>query len=440
MDRSKTLRRRDYLKLSGAGIAGGLTGCLGGGDGGDGDGGDGDGDGGGTATGTPMGGTGIGSAKIGLAVPTSGAFGFLGADFQRGFELRIEEINQSDEILPNSELEVAVEDTGSDPGQALEVTRSLVQQQGIDLLVGGANSEGCFSISQFMAGENLPFFMAMCGDFSLTSGERCEWTNARLVPHNGTYTKAQPVWSVNNLGERAYCLYPDYATGQTQQQFVEPAIEGAGGEVAESTFAPLGNQEWGPILEDIISVDPDWLFFGMVASGQVPFLNQAANRDYNIPLSGTLLLEQISGQLTEELIDQLPPLYRATRYTREFDNEINQSFVENYIDSYDRPPVYASGYGYMNGSFIANAYTAAGSKETEPVMQVVEDLEWTDLVGNVKVRACDHQASPAGAISQIVGVDTEHKLGKHDIVHKFSAEEIQGFQPSCDEIECSFDR
>lgn len=423
MDNEKSIRRRDYLKLSGAGLAStGLAGCLGGG-GGDGN-----------------GGIGFESSKLGLAVPTSGPFGFLGGDFRRGFELRIDEINQSDEVLPDTELEVVVEDTGSDPAQALEVTRSLVQQEDIDLLCAGANSEGCFGISEFMAGEDLPFFMSMCADFSLTSGDRCEWTNARLVPHNGTYTKAQPVWSVNNLGERAYCLYPDYSTGQTQKSFVEPAIENAGGEVVESTFAPLGNQEWGPILEDIMSADVDWLFFGMVASGQVPFLTQAADRGYDIPLSGTLLLEQITGQLTDELVDQLPPLYRAARYTREFETDLNQSFVESYMDAYERPPVYASGFGYMNGSFIANAYERAGSKETEAVMEAVEGLEWTDIVGNVKVRACDHQASPAGTIAQITGVDTENNLGEHEIVHKFSAEEIQGFQPSCEELECSFDR
>jgi ABC-type branched-subunit amino acid transport system substrate-binding protein len=377
------------------------------------------------------------SAKVGLLVPLSGAFGFLGSDFRDGFQLRLDQVNESNDLLPDTELEVVVSDTESDPQAGLSAARDQVTNENVDVLIGGANSETAAALSNFAAQEDIPILLGMSVNADLTLGEDCKSTTARLVHHNKTFNRLQPKWGVENVGQEAYVLYPDYETGYTIRDTVGPAIEAAGGTVAKQRATPLGTEEWGTVLDDIQSTDPDWLFMGVVA-GQISLLTQAVNRGFSdIPILPTFLLATASGQMSQNQLDQLPPIYRAARYPSSLDNELNNAFKESYESRFETPAVYASGFGYMNGGFYANALAEAGSKDTGPIMDAIEGLTWEDIVGTCAVRECNRQGYAPGAIEELVSIDEERQIGVHEVEQYFSSEDVFNVLPACDEMGCS---
>lgn len=433
-------KRRTFLKLTGGTLvagSGGLAGCLGGGGGtGDGDG-DGDGDGG-TATSTPTS-TMPDNLHVGLIMPQSGAYGFLGTDFNLGFELRMEQINASSELLPDTQMTATKADTESAPDAAIKAAERLVLQDEVDLLVGGAHSEAAASIAQFASQENVPFFVGQATDKSITTGKNCKFTTARIAGTTEVNPKILNTYAVKEMGlKRGYSLLPDYSIGYQMQEIVPSVVEANGGEIVKESLAPAGNQDWATFINDIQSVDPDYLFVGVAGSGLIPFLTQAVNAGLQVPIFVNFFMSPTAGALTQQQIEDLPGLFRAAYYTREIDTPENQAFVESFQESEGRPPIMPNGMGHMNANLVARVVQAAGTKETEAVMTAVEGYTWNDLVGEIRMRECDHQGLPPIHLTKYTGV--EGKLGTSEILKRYTADDLDGtFVTPCSEAGCSFD-
>lgn len=427
-DDSSGPNRRSFLKLTGSSVVAGsgLAGCLGGGDGE------------GTATQSPTS-TLPDSVHVGLIMPQSGAYGFLGKDFNLGFELQIDQINGSSDLLPDTELTATKADTESAPDAALQAARRLVLDDGVDLLVGGAHSEAAASIAQFGSQEDVPVFLGQATDSSLTTGENCKFTTARIAATTEVNPKILSTYAVKEMGlTRGYSLLPDYSVGYQLQEIVPPVVEEHGGEIAKESLAPAGNQDWATFINDIQSVDPDFLFVGVAGSGLIPFLTQAVNAGLEVPTFVNFFMSPTAGALTQEQIDELPGLFRAAYYSREIDTPENQTFVDRFQESEGRPPIMPNGMGHMNANLVAHAIEEAGSKETEAVMHAVEGFTWSDLVGEIRIRECDHQGLPPIHLTKYNGV--ENNLGTSEILKRYTADDLDGdIVTPCDEVECSFE-
>lgn len=425
--------RRTFLKLTGGSLvagSGALTGCLGNGDGTDGD--------DGTAAGTPTSSV-PDSVHVGLIMPQTGAYGFLGTDFNLGFELQMEQINGSSDLLPDTQLTATKADTESSPDAAINAAQRLVLEDEVDLLVGGAHSEAAASIAQLASQENVPFFVGQATDRALTTGENCKFTTARIAATTEVNPKILPTYAVKEMGlERGYSLLPDYSIGYQMQEIVPAVVEKHGGEIVKESLAPAGNQDWATFINDIQSVDPDFLFVGVAGSGLIPFLTQAVNAGLQVPIFVNFFMSPTAGALTQQQIEDLPGLFRAAYYTREIDTAENQAFVESFQESEGRPPIMPNGMGHMNANLVSQAIQVAGSKETEAVMRAVEGYTWNDLVGEIRIRECDHQGLPPIHLTRYTGVEDD--LGTSEILKRYTADDLDGeFVTPCDEAECSFD-
>jgi len=354
--------------------------------------------------------------------------------------MRKEMINSSDDILPNSTIEIVSEDTGSDPEEGLSTARKLVLEEGADILVGGANSQVLSTIAQFAAQEHVPYFIALGTTKSVTTGEDCKFTTARIASTTEVNPKILPTFAVNELGlERGYSLLPDYSIGYQMQEIVPATVEANGGEIVKESLAPLGNEDWGTFINDIQDASPDFLFVGVAGSGLIPFLTQAANRGLDIPMFMNFFFSPTAGALTQQQVEELPGLYRAAYYTREISTPQNEEFVPAFQEQFDRPPTYPNGFGYMNANLVAQALSGAGTTETDAVMEAAEGLTWEDLVGEIRIRECDHQGLPPIHLTRYTGV--ENNLGASEILKRYTADDIEAqFVTPCEEAACSFDR
>jgi branched-chain amino acid transport system substrate-binding protein len=126
-------RRRRFLKASGLATTGLLAGCL------DqlGDGGDGGGGGGGNGGGTSTGGGGSSEpVTIGATLPLSGAFSDTGVYVRDGYRHWESQLNEGDGLL-GRDVELIIEDDQSEPSQGVSLLQRLINQENVDLLLGG---------------------------------------------------------------------------------------------------------------------------------------------------------------------------------------------------------------------------------------------------------------------------------------------------------------
>lgn len=197
--------RRQFLKSAGAGgvlITTSLSGCTG--------------DGGGTPTPrvetvveertvikekkvTPEPGE---TVKVGAVYPLSGAFGQVGQDIRKFIRIAAEKIINTEQTgleplelagsegLPNlggAKVEVLFADHRGDPGQGRAEAERLVQQEDVDLLVGGFHSSVTKTISASAEREQVPHVNFESSSPELTQ-RGLEWF-WRTGPHDATFTR-----------------------------------------------------------------------------------------------------------------------------------------------------------------------------------------------------------------------------------------------------------
>ncbi len=137
-----TARRRTVLKTSGLAMTGLVAGCLDSG----GDGGSGGGD---------------GPISIGATLPLSGAFSDTGVYIRDGYRQWETEVNEGDGLL-GRKVELTIEDDQSKPSQGVSLLQRLINQENVDLLLGGYPGSTAAGQMQ-VADENDMVYVSMGG-------------------------------------------------------------------------------------------------------------------------------------------------------------------------------------------------------------------------------------------------------------------------------------
>lgn len=415
---SRVTNRRSVLKALGAGGSTAiLAGCTGG-NGGNGNRGD----------GLPE------TLKIGMLSPFSGGYGFAGEFQNEGLQLAVNEFNNSDEILPETTLEIETGDTETDPDTGLSEARRLVQREEVDLLTGGTSSAVASVLSQFAESEEMMYFIIQAADRALTTGEDCRHVTYRPNPHTHQAGRVAGRWPTENIGKKAFVLYQDYSYGQATREAVGQGVEEAGGEIVDEAATPLGNQQFESVIDQIRSSDAEWLMMGAVGTGATAFLTQAANRGLDIPITSQNLPAYNAGEVGEETINALNEIYRTPcYYTREIDREANNQHVEAFQNEFGHLPNYSTETGYMVGRLIGEGLHEAETLNPSEARNTFEGFEFESPRGTNTIRECDHQGTPPMYIGRYTGIDNESGLGVTEILEQLDSND---FTDSCEDAEC----
>ena len=90
-----------------------------------------------------------GEISIGLVYPATGRLASVGVEMRNGFELALEDINNSQ--LGNTKLKFITEDSQGNAEDAITAFNKLIHQDGVSIILGPATSsatEAAFSVAQ----------------------------------------------------------------------------------------------------------------------------------------------------------------------------------------------------------------------------------------------------------------------------------------------------
>jgi len=115
--------------------------------------------------------------KIGVPIPVTGAVASTGDAARMGIELAAETINANGGIN-GRQVELVVGDTEADPTKANTVVTRLVQQDGVDLIVGPITSDESLATMPILTQANIP---SMNGSGSAITPENSPFSFAMLI-------------------------------------------------------------------------------------------------------------------------------------------------------------------------------------------------------------------------------------------------------------------
>lgn len=363
-DPSPQLSRRRLLGLLGAG---GVTlvgasacggGSLGGGSGQ-------------TAGGTEGGGT----VKIGLVIPQAGTYTPLGVDMQRGWELWLANHGSK---LGGYDVETVLADEGEGPDTGVPAIQGVLQNQGVDLVVGIVNSATALGAADSFAEAKKVLMIANAGAAAITgeSGNPYVWrssfVNAQVVVPMAQYLAAQKIGPV-------YVMSADYAAGQEVVAGFTTAFEAAGGTIAGQALTPFQTtQDFQPFLSGIQAAKAAATFVFYSGGEAVSFVQQYADfglKD-SIPLYGSGFLTE--GSVLQAQGDTALGIRTSLHYSTEIDNPANASFVQLYQDAHGELPTCFSMQVWDAANVLDRALSTATDLSGDAVSKALGDVGTID--------------------------------------------------------------
>src|SRR5437879_2848656 len=178
------------------------------------------------ATGTPI--------KLGVLDDNGTSSAIEGAELRVNTDLAIAQINASGGIKGHR-LEAVYVDPKGDATQSLTMAQSLVQQQGVDVLVGGILSPECLGIQNLVPRLQVAYLAStgcLSEDFA---AKQCNRYSFRITPAGRQQVFPLSQYIVNAFGKKWALIYSDYAYGQSQANAYTLGLQQAGGDLTSNT-------------------------------------------------------------------------------------------------------------------------------------------------------------------------------------------------------------
>jgi branched-chain amino acid transport system substrate-binding protein len=343
--------------------------------------------------------------KIGSEQPLSGAGAAGGKTAVVGLEMAADRINKNGGINGRP-VELIIVDDESKPDVGRRKSQKMVDEDNIDVHVGGFLSNICIACMPVWQEAKILNMITVCLDTTLTTSN-CNRYTFRL--HD--YAPAQAVAfapTLTKMGKKWHIAHADYSWGQSTRDAYIAEIKKNGGEVVGTTGIPLGTADMTPFLSKI-SGDFDGLFGIFFGKDGVTVVNQAYDlgltKKYKFAGDGSIS-EPTNLQAQGDKIDGFVGI---NRYIPVFQGPLDTPYHKAWYEeakvrlakidpSGPRPDKYVqSDYEAMNAMKIAMEKSKfQGRADTNKLIEALEGLEvkaGPDFPqGDKTIRKEDHQA------------------------------------------------
>ncbi len=326
-----------------------------------------------------LGSPGIGSAqkapiKIGLLVPQTGPLAANGKDMINGMQLYLEEQGYR---LAGREVKLIIEDDEGKPPTGITKARSLVESQGVHLLIGPLSAAVGYAVAPYIDSKKLPALFPIVAAEDITQRKRSPyivrvgWSGAQ--PHH-PFGK----WVYDNLGYRRVAVIGyDFAFGWEVVAGFQRTFEESGGQIVQKLWPPLGTADFGPYVAQLRR-DVDAVFAQFSGADALRFAKQFndAGLRARLPLigGGTFTDEHVLRSMGDEVLGVITPLH----YSAALANPANVKFAKAYEVKYQQVPSYYSEGTYVAGIALKAALEAIGG-DIENVDRFLGALRKVDL-------------------------------------------------------------
>ncbi len=195
----------------------------------------------------------------------------------------------------------------------------------------------------------------------------------------------------------------DYAVGRDSADKFKALITSQGGTTGKIIFAPSGTPDFGAKISELGAEPADGLFVTIFGSDAINLAKQQQQfglfKKYKMVLGNSFVIPQTLPAQGDAVLG----VYQNIGFVAGFPGAEAEAFVKAYKEKYNGElPPYTGADQYAAIQLIAAAIRTANSTDVNAVRTALSGLKADTALGDVEMRAGDHQAVRRMAISQIL--------------------------------------
>lgn len=341
--------------------------------------------------------------KIGGIGPTTGKVAVYGQAVKNAVKLAIDEYNQKGGVLGKKIEYIAYDDKG-DVTEAVNAFNKLVNNDEVDVLIGGVTSSPTLAVAPLAAKKGIPMITPTATALDVTKAGENVFRVCYTDPYQGKMAaqfakedlKAAKVAVMYNTAD-------DYSVGLAEM--FKNTFEKNGGKVVNYEGYNADDKDFKSILTNVKANKPEVLF--------VPdYYNTVAlisKQVKEVGIQATLLGgDGWDGVLSVEK-DAVNGAYFVNHYAADDQAKQVQDFIEVYKDKYKDEPNALAALGYDAAVVILEAIKKAGSTDPKAINKALQESNVDGITGHITF---DQDRNPVKSVSMIKIENGQNKLFK----------------------------
>lgn len=328
--------------------------------------------------------------RLGLMTTLSGIGSIHAPPTINAATLAVEEINNAGGLL-GRQIDLLIEDNHTDVDIAVQKGLKLVQEKNVAAFVDFGFSNSRFAVAEEVALAHKTVMLSPI----FYEGGICNryFFNISALPNQGIDPFVP--WLMEERGaETFYGIGSAYAWGIGSIDAVEAAVAANNAEFVGREEAPLGTTDWSAIIQRLDSAAPDVCFVFVAGNDLVTFLKQFFDFGLHdkVQLAFTYFQEEVTPTIAEE--------YRAGHLSSNswflsYESPESEEFLSGYYRVAGEGTLVTNfGEGTYDAVHLwAKAVEAAGTLETEAVVDALEGLTFAAPQGEIVIDPDTHHAA-----------------------------------------------
>lgn len=339
--------------------------------------------------------------KIGVMLIDTGPLAGLKDTQQKAANLAIEHVNAAGGANGKKFEPVFISYAGS-PDTAVDAATRAIQKDGALFITGMSTS----SVAPALAAK-MPALKAIQVDVmakaDVLTGKGCSSNFFRVTESDsmimGTYKdflKDQPYKKWDTLSV-------DYAVGRDTAEKFKNLVTAQGGSIGKALFSPSGTSDFGAKISDLGAEPGEGLLVTIFGSDAVNLAKQQQQfglfKKYKMVLGNSFVIPQTLPAQGEAVLG----VYQTLGFVPGFPGAQAEKFVADYKAKYNGElPPFTGADQYTAIQLMAAAVNKAKSTNVDDVLKALSGLKAQTILGDVEMRAGDHQLVRPVSITTIV--------------------------------------
>ncbi|WGS17786.1 MULTISPECIES: ABC transporter substrate-binding protein [unclassified Bradyrhizobium] len=341
------------------------------------------------------------TVKIGVLLIDSGPLAGLKDTQVKAVNLAIEQINAAGGAA-GRKLEATFISYPGTPDTAVDGATRAVQKDGATFITGMDTSAVTPALQAKLPALKALMLEVMANADGLT-GKNCSPNYFRVNANDsmimGTFREF-----LKDQGIKKWDIIAvDYAAGRDSADKFKALVTSQGGTIGKTLFSPNGTPDFGAKISELGADPADGLFVTIFGSDAINLAKQQQQfglfKKYKMVLGNSFVIPQTLPAQGEAVLG----VYQNIGFVAGFPGAQAEAFVKAYKEKYNGElPPYTSADQYAAIQLIAAGLQKANSTDINAVRAALSGLKAETVLGDVEIRAGDHQTARRMAISQIV--------------------------------------
>jgi len=313
--------------------------------------------------------------------------------YREGWQLALEEINKSGGVL-GKQIEVISRDDGGKPGDAVTAANELVSKENVVALMGTFFSHIGLAVSDFARQKKVLFVAAepLSDAVTWAKGHRYAF---RLRPSVYMQAAMLAEEAAKLPAKRWATVAPNYEYGKSAVAAFKKVMSAARPDIewVEEQWPALFKIDAGSTVQALARAQPDAIYNVTFGSDLTKFIREGDTRGLFTNRSVVSLLTG-EPEYIDPLKDETPEGWIVTGYPwADIDTPEHNAFLKAYQAKVGDYPRLGSIVGYVTMKSMAAIIAAAGTTDTEKMVDAAKGVKVDTPFGPITFRAADHQAT-----------------------------------------------